>query len=67
MVLTGAKQPTAAVGEMLLEYYRKRSALDDTFSEELDACHRLEAGHDHRGRRLPPWRALKRGLVLQMT
>ncbi|MCG7600460.1 LysR family transcriptional regulator [Halomonas sp. McH1-25] len=36
--------PTA-VGEMLLEYCRKRSALDDTFSEELDAYQRLETGH----------------------
>ncbi|MBN8412454.1 LysR family transcriptional regulator [Halomonas denitrificans] len=36
--------PTA-VGEMLLDYCRRRSALDDTFSEQLDAYQRLETGH----------------------
>jgi len=35
--------PTA-VGEMLLAYCRKRSVLDDVFSEELDAYQRLETG-----------------------
>lgn len=33
------------VGEMLLTYCHKRSALDDAFSEELDAYQRLETGH----------------------
>jgi len=33
------------VGEMLLDYCRKRAALDDTFSEALDAYQRLETGH----------------------
>lgn len=33
------------VGEMLLDYCRKRAALDDRFSETLDAYQRLETGH----------------------
>ncbi|MCK0715816.1 LysR family transcriptional regulator [Chromohalobacter sarecensis] len=36
--------PTS-VGEMLLDYCRKRAALDDNFSEALDAYQRLETGH----------------------
>ncbi|PTL92988.1 LysR family transcriptional regulator [Halomonas litopenaei] len=33
------------VGDMLLDYCRRRAALDDAFSEELDAYQRLETGH----------------------